>query len=307
MYGQMSLPPGTMARRTVFGPLATAVGVGWVGYDIPPGATMLDILCIAPGGDGGDGVVGAASTAAGGGGGGSGGQTHVVIPASLLPRRIFVSVPAGTGTSGFACQVCIWPENIANYRIAFANGGSAGGNAAGAVAGAAGGAGGVATAANMPLGFLGIVTALAGQAGIIGGTTVAGAALTLPVTGLVVTGGTGGGGLPAAATAGTNGGAFIVPGIFFPPQPGGIGALLATDPGGRGSNGFNGVNGLFYNYGGTGGGSSHGTAITTGLFGGIGGQGGIGSGGGGGGGALTGSVQGTGGRGGDGCVIITAW
>ena len=307
MYGQLNFPSGTFARRFVFGPCATGVGIGWSGFDVPPGVTMLQIFCAGSGGDGGDGVVGAASTAAGGGGGGSAGQTTVIIPAAMLPKKLFISVAGGTGATGFASQVAIWPENVANYRVAFANGGSAGGNASGATAGAAGPAGGVATAANMPLGMAGTTTLLAGQVGIIGGTTVAGAALTLPITGLLITGGTGGGGLPAAATAGTNGGAFTVPGIFFPPQIGGIGAAAATTPGGNGSNGVNGFNGLSYFYGGSGGGSSHGTALTTGLVGGIGGAGGWGCGGGGGGGALTGSTLGTGGRGGDGVVIITAW
>ena len=291
---------------TVPGNSATA-GSGWDVVEVPEWARWCHIFLLGAGGTGGNGVVGANSTAAGGGGGGSAGQTSLSIPAFLLPRTLYVSVGLSIVTAaGIATRIAAFPDTTANNCIALANGGGAGGNAAGATAGAAGTGGTIASLGTMPLGGAGVPSFIVGQAGIIGGVAVSGSNLNIPVTGLLVTGGTGGGGLPAAAVAGTNGGSFTIPaGAFFPPHSGGIGAALAATPGGNGSHGFSDRDDLFYHFGGTGGGSSMGTAVGAGLVGGLGGEGGIGSGGGGGGGALTGSTQGTGGKGGDGVAIIS--
>ena len=197
--------------------------------------------------------------------------------------------------------------------LATATGGSGGGVAAGATAGALGAGGAKSTITNALLAGLsiqGFVAAaadisLVGQSGLAGGTTVAGAALSLPVTGLVVTGGTGGGGLPAVSTAGTAGGALTVNGAF-PPQVGGAGGAVTPTAGSNGSNGGQPIPGLRFFFGGTGGGSS-GLGATTGASGGNGGAGGYGCGGGGAGGSFTGSPAATGGNGGHGLVIITAW
>lgn len=298
------LPSSTKADVQVFN-VGSAVSAGsWQIWNRPRGVSMLHILCIGPGGNGGNGAVGAASTAAGGGGGGSGGQSVLVIPATLLPETLFCSV-AFTGS----VNVGIDPVSTTsvNTIICRATAGGAGGNAAGATAGAAGAAGTVNAIGSSCLAGLGFYTLLAGQAGIIGGAAIAGAALTLPTTGLLITGGTGGAGVGNAASTGAAGGAFTVAGAF-PPQPGGIAPGSQTVPAGNGSNGFDRVtNGLSYSYGGTGGASTGGAATGAGLKAGNGGAGGIGCGGGGGGGGFTGSTQGLGGRGGPGQVIITAW
>lgn len=288
-------------RKFVFPGNSVTAGTAWEALRIPPWAKRMAILAIGGGGNGGTGVVGANSTAAGGGGGGSGGQTFALIETEFLPDQIFVSA----GGQGIASRVSIVPDATANHCIAIANGGGNGGNASGATGGAAGAAGAVATLAAMPLAGAGITTLLAGQAGIIGGAAVAGAALTLPVTGLFVTGGTGGGGLPAAAATGTNGGSFTVPaGGFFPANAGGVGSATATNPAASGTHGIFGFNGLDYYYGGTGGASTHGTATGGGLVQSSGGNGAYGCGGGGMGGALTGSTVGVIGRGGPGLVTV---
>lgn len=308
MLDFFSTPSSTVADVQVFGPNSATVGAGWVTWNKPRGTSMCYMLVLGSGGAGGNGVIGANSTAGGGGGGGSGGQSTLLTPSFLLPDTLFISVAGGSSAAGFASYVTIAPGTlVANNTVVLSNGGGVGGNASGATGGTAGTAGSVSTLATMPLGGLGNSLLLAGQAGIAGGGAVAGVNLVLPVTGLYVTGGTGGGGLPATATTGTNGGSFTVAGQF-PPQPGGVGPSVATIPGGMGSNGFNKVfRQLPYNYGGTGGGSSHGSATGAGLVGGAGAPGGIGCGGGGSGGALTGSTQGLGGRGGDGQVIIICW
>lgn len=310
MLDTFDLPQPTFTDIQVFNANSAAAGVGWSTWVKRRGASMCQIFVWAGGGAGGNGVVGANSTAAGGGGGGSSSQTSLLIPAALLPDFLHVSVGFGgsaPGVLGVASRVSVYPDATANNCVALANPGNGGASAIGATAGTAGAAGAIATIATMPLGGLGQLQLIAGQAGIIGGTTVSGAALTLPVTGLLVTGGTGGGGLPAAGVAGTSGGAFTVGGLFLPQQVGGIGAAVATTPAGNGSNGISGVRNLAYDYGGTGGGSTHGTATGAGLVASFGGKGAIGSGGGGGGGALTGSTAGGGGRGGDGQVIIITW
>lgn len=304
MSDPLHFPASEPSDVQVFTAASTAAAVGWQIWRKPLGKTMLHILAIGPGGNGGNGAIGANSTAAGGGGGGSGGQTSVTIPLAMLPDVLYISVPHG----GLAAptRVAVNPYAVVNNTVAIANSGANGGNAAGATAGAAGAAGAIATIATMPLAGIGVTQLLVGQAGIIGGVAVAGAALTLPVTGLYVTGGTGGGGLPAAAAVGTNGGAFTVAGVH-PPQPAGIGAAAATTPAGNGSHGISWRKALRFMYGGTGGGSTHGTATGAGLVASFGGNAGTGSGGGGGGGALTGSKAGGGGKGGGGLVLMTAW
>lgn len=277
----------------------------WSTWVKPRGCTMVNIVVIGCGGSGGSGAVGANSTAAGGGGGGSGGQTAVTIPAAFLPDTLFVSVPVG-GVA-VASRVAVFPETTAQSTLAYANNGGTGGNATGATAGAAGAAAAIAAITSMPLAGLGQYSFFIGQAGIIGGVAVAGGNITIPATGLTVTGGAGGGGLPAAAAAGTAGGNITGVGQF-PTLPGGAAQATATSPANNGSNGLDfAFRGLGFALGGAGGGSSHGTATGAGLKGGDGGKGGLGCGGGGGGGCLTGGVAGIGGKGGDGEVIIIAW
>lgn len=286
---------------------SVANGVTWQNWEKPRGKTMAFILCVGRGGNGGTGVIGANSTAAGGGGGGSGGVSRLVIPIMFLPDRLYLS--AGN-TQGVATYVSIHPSVTTQHLVLHAAAGGAGGNASGATAGAAGAAGGISGITTAPLTGLGVCNFIAGQAGIIGGTTVAAGALTIPFTSVPVTGGTGGGGLPGAGVAGTNGGAF---GGYSAPSPfpahsGGIGAASGTTPAGNGSHGPNYiVPGLNYSFGGTGGGSTHGTATGAGLVQSRGGDGGYGSGGGGMGGALTGSAAGAIGRGGSGYITIVCW
>jgi hypothetical protein len=285
-------------------------GTSFQVYNVPQGKSMLHIFMLGAGGGGGSGVVGANSTAAGGGGGGSGGQTIIEMPIALLPPRLYVAVAAGKTAGGLASYVTTQPQiATANHIVGIANGGSGGGAAAGATAGGAGGGGSAATNATMPIGWAFSKLVLAGQAGIIGGTTIASAALTHPTTGLHVTGGTGGAGLPAAATNGTNGGAItaIAEPSNFKGLPTNTGPTSATTPATNGNSGYQYKDNGFYYIGGTGASSTHGSATGAGLVQGSGGDGGIGCGGGGMGGALTGSTAGVLSRGGDGIVIITAY
>jgi hypothetical protein len=306
------LPVGTGAADVqLFFGTSTAAGNDWQTWVKPRGKTMLQIALFGKGGNGGTGVIGANSTAAGGGGGGSGGQTILTMPLALLPDALFLSLAGRSATTTLASYIALAAKltagagaPTANDTLMIANGGGNGGNAAGATAGAAGAAGAIATAATMPLGW-GFAIALAGQAGIIGGTTVTAGNLTLPVTGLLLTGGTGGGGLPAAAAAGTNGGDINGAGQFFTLK-GGQGNATATVPAAPGSAGCQPMPKIGLLYGGTGAASTHGTATGGGLVQGSGGDGAPGCGGGGGGGALTGSAAGVVGQG-VAFAIFTCW
>jgi len=283
----------------------SVAGGNWQIWKKPPGKSFLHILLFGAGGNGGNGAVGLNSTAAGGGGGGSGGQTSIIIPLHMLPNVLYLSL--ASGGSGITSRIGVYPEVVTFSTIALANAGGNGGNAAGATAGGAGGAGAIATLATMPLAGVGTTTLLAGSAGVIGGVAVAAANLNMPTTGLYLTGGTGGGGLPSTGLSGNNGGAINTATALIPGVPAGAGAGAATTPGGSGSHGISYNKPVRFMLGGTGGGSSHGSATGTGLAGGAGGAGGFGSGGGGGGGALTGSTTGTGGRGGDSYAILSAF
>lgn len=310
------IPKNTGAADVqIFTGNSPVAGNDWVAWHKPRGKTMLDILLIGKGGNGGLGVVGAASTAAGGGGGGSGGQTRLLMPLALLPDILYLSLAGISATTTLASYIATAPKLTAgasapavNDTLMYANGGGNGGNGSGATAGAAGAAGAVAVVGSMPLGWA-YATALAGQAGIIGGTTGASSTLTLPVTGLLATGGTGGSGIGAAA--GFAAGAFAVVGSRFPAHTGGSGGGSTTTPPGNGSGGYQAIPGIGFFYGGTGGGSTYGTGCTgAGLYASKGGNGGYGSGGGGNGGAFTGTTPATAnevGQGGPAICIITCF
>lgn len=311
MLGQLGLPRDRLADVQVFLPNSPSSTTGWAKWRKRPGVSMVTIFMLGGGGSGGNGVVGANSTAAGGGGGGSGGQSTLTIAADLLPSVLYVNAgvggiaPAGAGQ---ASRVSLSSTTTSSHQVLTANGGSGGGNAAGATAGAAGGAASAQNTGNNPMCVAGHTTFLAGQAGIIGGTTVAGGSGSQPTNGLRCMGGTGGGGLPAAGVAGTAGGGIPSSDPILLGQPASAGGSTATTPPTHGSNGYCTLPPYGFFIGGTGGGSTHGTATGAGLVGAPGGAGGIGCGGGGGGGALTGSTAtNLGGRGGDGIVIIVAW
>lgn len=269
----------------------------------PRGASMIYMFAAGPGGPGGNGAVGAASTAAGGGGGSSGSQSTLLIPAIFLPDLLYLTVPMAGATLTVAT---VHGAPAANNVVLRAEFGNTGGAASGATAGTAGTASGAASISNCPLAGMGRFNALGGQAGIAGGAGGA-ANLSLPTTGLVVTGGTGGAGV--GASGGGNVGGNITGAGIFPTLLGGTGPAVGatTTPPDSGNSGIQPIPGLNYFYGGTGAGSTHNAATGAGLVGAHGGNGAPGCGGGGGGGALTGSTQGLGGVGGPGLVIIIAW
>lgn len=293
-----------------------AVGQMWQTWAKPRGKTMLDILLIGKGGNGGTGVVGANSTAAGGGGGGSGAQTRLTIPLALLPDILYLSLAGQSATAPLASYITIQPTQvgggglpIANNVLASAGGGGNGGAGTGAVGGTGPTGTAAGSAASMPLGWA-YATSLAGMTGSVGGTTGNAPTLTQSVssvTGLLVTSGTGGGGLPAAASTGSLGGAFTANGAF-PLRAPASAVISATVPPGNGENGYQPIPKLLYLYGGIGGGSTHGTATGAGLVQSVGGNGAYGCGGGGNGGALTGSTAAsTVGQGGAAIAILTCW
>lgn len=288
---------------------ATTLASSWQTWQKPRGKSMLHIMLVGSGGNGGTGVIGANSTAGGGAGGQSGAITTCIIPLAFLPDTLFLSL-AGvkpTATANFASIIAVAPVNTANNILMFANGGLHGGNASAGTGGTVGTAAAIATAANMPLGWPFITSVcFASQVGTAGGAAVAAANLTLPTTGAFVTGGTGGGGLPAAAATGTNGGNITGAGIF-PTNLGGAGSATATVPAAWGNPGMQPVPRLGYFMGGTGGASTHGTATGGGLVQSSGGDAPPGCGGGGMGGALTGSSAGRVGVGGPAFAIFTCW
>ena len=310
------LPSNPKSVVQVFGPNTVTANTGWSQWTKPRGIAMVYFFAVGAGGGGGDAVAGAASTAAGGGGGGSGGQTTLLVPAMSLPDTLFLTVARGvpnntstTAGAGVATRVCIAPTAVANDCLLIANSGASGGKSAGSTPGAVGTAGAIANINTMPLAGMGTYSLLAGQVGIIGSNT-SGAALALPVTGLVVTGGTGGAGVPASNTAGNAGGLMTgVAGSYLASAniPGGTGGTTAPTAGGDGRGGMRPFKNLIYGLGGTGGGSCGLTAVPAGAAGGNGGRGAPGCGGGGGGGAFTASAFGIGGLGGDSFVIIACW
>lgn len=286
---------------------STAAGQAWHIWRKRPGASTVSIFVFGGGGGGGAGSVGAASSAAGGGGGGSGGQLIVGnMPAALVPDALFVSVGFGgaANSAGIASQVsAITASLIGSYSFAYTGGGAGGGNASGASAGSGGSAGANASASNMFRGWPFLVTNLVGQAGVAGGAggNNDGGSISQPSSGLLITGGCGGGALGASGRIGGTYGGYDTQ---IPIPPAAAAGSSTTTPGQNGTNGYR-IAPLFCFFGGGGGGASNVLATGAGLFGGNGGAGAYGCGGGGGGACLTGGTAGAGGRGGDGLVIIT--
>jgi len=319
MNGFNHLPNSTRADVQTF------IG-GWDGQSVaagkvwskPSGVTMCHIICLGGGGGGGNGAVaGAASTSGGGGGGASGSQTAVIVPAWLLPDKLYVYAGYGgaANSSGLPSYVGLQYLDTTNVNqiVAYALGGGGGGGSAGSAGGPGGTAGGTPAAASMLYTFKGCApVVLNGNVGIIGGTSVTAVDKPIPTTGLVVTGGAGGGGLPASGN-GTNGANVVGTTAVTLPLDGRVpsnsnyyafGGLGSAGNGGNGSDGTNYVNGILQFTGGAGGAS---TAVGGAYVAGNGGNGGYGCGGGGGGGCFTGGTRSLGGRGGDGIVIITSW
>ena len=304
-----SFADSSQSDKIVFGGNSITAGGNWHTWTKPIGKSMASIIAIGGGGGGGLGVIGANSTAGGGGGGGSGAMIVMDIPLALLPNVLYVSVGYAKQGSGIASYVSTQPNIAANHVVAVANGGSAGGDATGGVRGAIGAAGALSTAATMPLGWPFARVSLVGHPGGLGGSSTTGGNISLPTTGIHVTGGTGGGGLPAAAKTGTSSGVLTVTGSpsYFPAQTAVVGPGSASVPATPGKSGFSVRDAGFYYYGGTGSSSTHGSATGAGLVQAAGGNGGVGSGGGGMGGALTGSTPATLSYGGPGMVIITCY
>ena len=292
-------------------------GAGYVPWFKPRGKRMCRIFMLGGGSGGGGGFVGAASAAGGGGGGGSGAQTSLTLPLWALPDSMLVTVGNGGvgGASGAAGSVGTLSQISSTIptNILFLTNTSPAGGIAGAATGnaTAGTAGAVSTIASAPVSMLhGLMTTnvnLVGQAGGTGGLATgagAGTAVTYPVTGLVVSGGAGGGAIGTTANGGAGGAVDASTLLNTPAVAGGIATAGA---GGNGNAGYRWPylnNGMMVNSGGSGG---AGSAFNSATSGGNGGDGGYGCGGGGGGACLTGGVGGRGGNGGPGLVIITCW
>lgn len=293
----------------VFTGTCTTTAEHWVTWTKPRGKSMCSILLVGKGGNGGSGSIGA--TAAGGGGGSSGTQVSLTMPLYVLPDTLYLALIGQTATASLISYISTQPSTVANNVVAIGRGGANGGNASAGTAGTAGGAPTIPQVTEMAFAWQFINLALAGQAGAAGGGNAApGGNVTLPTTGLIVTGGAGGGGSDfGAATAGFAGGSLTVPAqpSAYLAHPGGIGGSSASTPPTRGNAGYQPIKGLLMFYGGTGGGSPYNLATGAALIQTNGGNGANGCGGGGSSAALTGSTPGVAGLGGSAFAIITCW
>jgi hypothetical protein len=213
MLDLSNLPTNQKVDQQIFNANSATAGAGWATWVKPRGVNFVHIFALGGGGGGGAGDT--TGSGGGGGGGGSSAQGLLLFPAWRLPDTLSISVGYGgaggasltSGAAGIASYISIYPSATVNYILAIVNGGGGGTYVN---SGGAGGAGGTsATIATACLGALGhsySVTAgnvtSVGQAGSGSQTSV-----TFPVTGLLVTGGAGGGLCSAATnTAGTAGG-----------------------------------------------------------------------------------------------------
>lgn len=304
--------------QTFIGTSQTTAGAAtgeWKTWRKPRGARFVYMIAVGGGSSGGTGT-NTATTSGGGAGGGCGAMSTLMIPAMFLPDVLYIQAGLGgsqpatlvsgaTGVAGTITYVALEPWNTlaAQITVMFANAGAVTGTAATTTTGGvAGTAAAIATTSNMPLAGRGAYQFFIGQTGTAGGSsTSAGTALTLPINGLMVTGGSGGGGTNGTGQAG---GAITGVGFGdnFPTLSGGSAASAGT-PATNGTGGT--MLKTFQYYGGTGGGGASGT---TGGLAGAGGNGAPGCGGGGAGGSTTtNTTLARPGDGGPGFVYIYSW
>jgi hypothetical protein len=309
MLDYVNLPKQQGGNIDYFPGVSNTDGGSWVAWEKPMGINMVRITCIAGGGGGGSGFSSATNTTRGGGGaGGSSAISIVTIPAYVLPDLLYISsgiggaggaenpATANLGNNGIRSYVCIAQDIGVIYRVCYTDSGKAGTTPPdGVPTGGTGGNGGtVATVTDMLLASYGISNFIGGQAGAPGAASiVTPALLTYPTTGLLLSGGSGGGSgqsiSPSTITAPTQ----TVYNIFSTlTSPSG-----STRPGQSGREIYQ----PLLSTGGTGG-----TGSTSAAAGGSAGAGAFGSGGGGGGGGPSAGAGG-GGKGGDGLVIIHSW
>jgi hypothetical protein len=304
------------------GSLATNAG-GWLTWVIPRNASWVYMLCVGGGSGGGGGQNQSGGIAGGGGGGGgSGALAKLLIPASFLPKTLYLSpgiggaqVGAGaTGSAGVRSFIADKPFASATTTqdlVLVSGAAAATGGQAGALTGSGGNGETIATTALQPYASLGLWTAIAGQAGGTSGSSgAAGTAVVWGGAGIPFSGGGGGG--STNTTTGTFAGGGITGAGLVPTLAGGVAGgatpgnpgLNLTLPTGSIAAGALLVGQVFATTGGSGAGSN----ATGGTIA-AGGKGGIGSGGGGGGGAggTTGGTGGPGGAGGPGLIVIAWW
>ena len=272
----------------------------WRTWVKPRGINWVYMIGVGAGSSGGNGVfTGADVSGIGGPGGGSGSQTIIIAPAFLIPSILYIktglggiqtsSLSGAVAVSGGGTYVTMEPviTTTGTSPLFFINSGGGSASTGGTVGSVRIGSG----------------TVVNGQNGVVSSLITVGS-ITLPQTGLMITGGASGG--YKATTGGAQGAGGNITGIglgdTFPTLPGGVASSLGVGAG-AGANGF--MVKPFSYYGGSGGGG--GGFVSTGL-GSIGGAGGNGGPGCGGGGSGAGYVSvGIGGRGGDGFVIIISW
>lgn len=248
---------------------------------------------------------------AGGGGGGSGGIARLIVPAFMLPSRLYllpgnacsggagatVNGAGGDTGSGNRTHICDKPATYAVAADVILTSGSSSAN--GAFGGTAGAAGALGTGELVPTNTQGIYQgvgawrAIAGQDGTAGsGGLGSNTPIVFGSSGMPLSGGAGGGTLNASNQ--DNDGSAITGAGMLPTLAGGV----AGTTGGAGQHGYRLDAPMLYT-----GGSGGGTASTG--IGGSGGDGAPGCGGGGGGGGTGGG--GSGGNGGPGFILIISW
>jgi hypothetical protein len=310
MLDLLNLPPALRGDVQVFTRPSpgTTTNTQWMTWQRPRTASMLYIFCLGSGGGGGGGRTDPTS----GGGGGSGGSaSHValLVPAVLLPDRLYIQVAVGgvgrapgdiSLGNGQPSYVCIYPNTVVSNVLAVsctpssteASGGASSLSTDGGAAGS-GGSGPLNTVP-MPRAGLGIWERSVGQIGQVGGaSTTNGLPSSLPTTTpFLAQGGASGAGWTTGDRVG--GACTAIANSYLSQQRP---ATPAAGANGHGSSGPQ-LWKPFFSFGGLGGSSNDSGAGAHG------GHGGYGAGGGGGGGGTTG---GNGGNGGDGLVIIVAW
>lgn len=296
MEGLYAWPDIEEDRKWMFKPNSSSGDAACFVWEKPRGFSFFFFLCGAAGGGGGSGAQ--ASTGHGGPGGGSGGVMTLLMPAILVPDKLFFKVgPGGAGATpgsnnavdGGHSFICLTSRFNGGDYFCRCTGGVAGSYGGGANSGGSGGAAGQNGSTLFPYltGMYQTIPGVSGRTGLEdsnGSQTLTWANAQLNF-----------GGLAGAGTSNTTdykGEGFTGPDPGFTPAANDIAG--GASGGGKGDPGWF-LMAPFLSAPGCGGGSNHaGTA-------GNGGDGGLTSGGGGSG---QGTTAGTGGRGGDGVSFV---
>ena len=120
------IPQNNNSDIQIFTGNSNTYGESWQTWIKPRGKSMCSILLLGRGGNGGTSTPGLVTAIAGAGGGSAGALVYQIIPISILPDRLYLSIATPSLNAAVSSCVAIAPSIVANDIISMARGGNSG-------------------------------------------------------------------------------------------------------------------------------------------------------------------------------------